>query len=61
MTAVITPWALATIIFFPMGVKISQNVISGAQGAALIPILGKVGKLQLLIAVALAIALLTQR
>jgi 1,4-dihydroxy-2-naphthoate octaprenyltransferase len=57
----ITPWALVTILFLPMAVRISQNVMGGAQGAALIPILGKVGKLQLFIAVALAIALLTQR
>jgi 1,4-dihydroxy-2-naphthoate octaprenyltransferase len=61
ITAFIAPWALLTFIFLPMSVKISQNVISGAQGAALIPILGKVGKLQLLIAATLAIALLIQR
>jgi len=61
ISVLITPWALATIVFLPMAVKISRNVMGGAQGAALIPILGKVGKLQLFIAVTLAIALLAQR
>jgi 1,4-dihydroxy-2-naphthoate octaprenyltransferase len=61
MTFLITPWALVTILFLPMAVRISQNVMGGAQGVALIPILGKVGKLQLFIAVTLAIALLAQR
>jgi 1,4-dihydroxy-2-naphthoate octaprenyltransferase len=61
LSAVITPWALVSIIFVPMSFKISKNVLSGAQGAALIPILGKVGKLQLMIALTLAIALLTKR
>ena len=54
----ITPWSIATIIFLPISVKISQNVMNGAQGPTLIPVLGKVGKLQLMIAATLAIALL---
>ena len=58
LSAFISPWSLATIVFLPISAKICRNVISGAQGTALIPILGKVGKLQLLIAATLAIALL---
>ncbi len=58
LSAFISPWSLATIVFLPISAKICRNVINGAQGAALIPILGKVGKLQLLIAATLAIALL---
>ena len=54
----ITPWSIATIIFLPISVKISQNVMNGAKGHTLIPVLGKVGKLQLMIAATLAIALL---
>lgn len=54
----ITPWSIATIIFLPISVKISQNVMNGAKGPTLIPVLGKVGKLQLMIAATLAIALL---
>ncbi len=57
LSAFISPWSLATIVFLPISAKICRNVISGAQGTALIPILGKVGKLQLLIAATLAIAL----
>ena len=54
----ITPWSIATIIFLPISVKISQNVMNDAKGPTLIPVLGKVGKLQLMIAATLAIALL---
>ena len=58
MAASISPWSLATVVFFPISAKICRNVMNGAQEAALIPVLGKVGKLQLLIAATLAIALL---
>lgn len=58
LSSLITPWSLLTIIFIPSSTKISRAVIQGSQGAALIPILGRVGKLQLSIAAVMAISLL---
>ena len=54
----ITPWTLITLIFLPITLSLISAIRSGASGAALIPLLGKVGKLQLLLSTALAIALL---
>lgn len=58
LAAFITPWALITLIFLPITLSLISAIRAGASGAALIPLLGKVGKLQLLLSTALAIALL---
>lgn len=56
--AFITPWSLLTLLFFPMTSQIIKAIRGGASGSDLIPLLGKVGKLQLLLSTSLAIALL---
>jgi 1,4-dihydroxy-2-naphthoate polyprenyltransferase len=58
LAAFITPWALITLLFVPISLKISRGIRAGATGAQLIPMLGQVGKLQLFLSTSLAIALL---
>ena len=58
LAIVITPWAIATLLLFPITLQIATSIIKGAQGVELIPLLGKTGRLQLLISTTLAIALL---
>jgi len=58
LATVITPWALITLLFTPITLKISRGIQAGAAGAELIPMLGQVGKLQLFLSTSLAIALL---
>jgi 1,4-dihydroxy-2-naphthoate octaprenyltransferase len=54
----ISPWALLTLIFIPTTVQIARGTFAGAKGVELIPMLGKVGKLQLFFSTTLALALL---
>jgi len=58
LAALITPWTLITLLFLPITGKIARGIQSGAAGAQLIPMLGQVGKLQLFLSTALAVALL---
>jgi len=58
---VITPWAAATLLLLPTTLVISRSIWDGAQGAELIPLLGKVGRLHLLVSTTLAMALLAKR
>jgi len=58
LAAFVTPWTLVTLLFLPLTVKIARGVRAGAAGTQLIPMLGQVGKLQLFLSTALAIALL---
>jgi len=58
---VITPWAVATLLLLPTTVVISRSIWDGAKGADLIPLLGKVGRLHLLLSTTLAMALLAKR
>ena len=51
------PWALVSLIVAPLWVKASAPVRSGAQGKALIPVLGLTGKMMLAWAVLSALAL----
>jgi 1,4-dihydroxy-2-naphthoate polyprenyltransferase len=57
---VITPWAVATLLLLPTTVVISRSILDGAKGADLIPLLGKVGRLHLLLSTTLAMALLAK-
>jgi 1,4-dihydroxy-2-naphthoate octaprenyltransferase len=55
--ATLNPWTLLTLTALPLTFSISRSVISGTTGPALIPLLGKTGKLQLLFAALFALAL----
>jgi 1,4-dihydroxy-2-naphthoate octaprenyltransferase len=57
---VITPWAAATLLLLPTTAVISRSIWDGAKGADLIPLLGKVGRLHLLVSTTLAMALLAK-
>ena len=52
------PWTLLTLLLLPMTISLIKAIRAGATGAALIPLLGKTGKLQLRFATALSIGLL---
>jgi len=53
----ITPWGLLTLLVLPLTISISKEIMSGASGKALIPLLGKTGKLQLAMALLITLAL----
>ena len=53
----ITPWGLITLLALPLTIAISKEIMSGASGKALIPLLGKTGKLQLAMALLITLAL----
>ena len=57
IAAFITPWTLITLILLPLTLQIVSKIRAGAAGAELIPLLGKVGKLQLFLSISLAVAL----
>jgi len=58
VAAVITPRTLITVALLPQTYLVIVTVLRGAQGADLIPLLGRVGKLQLYFALGLALALI---
>ena len=58
VAAVITPRTLITVALLPQTYLVVVTVLRGAQGADLIPLLGRVGKLQLYFALGLALALI---
>ena len=58
--ATLVPWSLLTLAVLPITVSISRSVMSGATGAALIPLLGKTGKLQMFFGALFALALAIQ-
>jgi 1,4-dihydroxy-2-naphthoate octaprenyltransferase len=51
------PWAILTIVTAPLSIPLCRAVLAGAQGAALIPLLAKTGKLQLLFSLVFALSL----
>ncbi len=53
----ITPWGLITLLSLPLTFAISKEIMGGASGKALIPLLGKTGKLQLAMALLITLAL----
>ncbi len=57
----ITPWALIVIITLPMQGKLIKATLAGASGAALIPLLGKAGELQLVTSLLITLALAITR
>ena len=52
------PWTLITLLLLPMTISLIRDIRAGAQGAQLIPLLGKTGKLQLRFAILLSLGLL---
>jgi 1,4-dihydroxy-2-naphthoate octaprenyltransferase len=54
-----SPWTMLTLVTLPMSISILKSLLSGSEGAGLIPLLGKTGKLQILFSLALSLALIT--
>jgi 1,4-dihydroxy-2-naphthoate polyprenyltransferase len=52
------PWTLLTLLLLPMTFSLINAIRAGAQGAQLIPLLGKTGTLQLRFAILLSLGLL---
>ena len=55
--AIIRPWALLGLAALPVAIAPVRAVASGAEGPALIPVLGATGRAQLVLGVLLAIGL----
>ena len=55
--ATFKPAALLTLLVAPLTFSLARNVMGGTSGAALIPLLGKTGKLQLIFSALFAVAL----
>ena len=53
-----TPWVALTLLTLPMTISILKSLWLGAEGAGLIPLLGKTGKLQMVFCLALSLALI---
>ena len=53
-----TPWTLLTLATLPLTISILKSLWSGIKGLALIPLLGKTGKLQMFFSLALSLALI---
>ena len=53
-----TPWVALTAVTLPMTISILKSLWSGVEGAGLIPLLGKTGKLQMVFCLALSLALI---
>jgi 1,4-dihydroxy-2-naphthoate octaprenyltransferase len=53
-----TPWVALTLLTLPMTISILKPLWSGIEGAGLIPLLGKTGKLQMVFCLALSLALI---
>jgi len=53
-----TPWVALTLLTLPITISILKALWSGAEGAGLIPLLGKTGKLQMVFCLALSLALI---
>jgi len=54
------PTALLTLLLLPMSISISRQVLRGASGKDLVPVLGRTGKLQLIFSIVFAVALAIQ-
>ena len=52
------PWTMLTLVTLPLTISILNALWSGIQGAELIALLGKTGKLQMLFSLALSLALI---
>ena len=50
-------WVALTLLTLPLAISLSKSVLGGTSGSALIPLLGRTGKLQLLFAITFACSL----
>ena len=57
LLGLVAPWTLTTLLFLPLTISISREILTGISGVALIPLLGKIARLQLIFAVGIALAL----
>jgi 1,4-dihydroxy-2-naphthoate octaprenyltransferase len=55
--ATLIPAAMLTLLVAPMSYSISKLVLSDVSGKDLIPLLGRIGKLQLMFSIVFAVAL----
>ena len=58
LATLITPWTALTVLALPFTLQVIKRIHDGATGQELIPVLGQVGKVQLLLSTTLALALL---
>jgi 1,4-dihydroxy-2-naphthoate octaprenyltransferase len=58
--ATFKPAALLTLLVAPLTFSLARQVMGGTSGAALIPLLGKTGKLQLIFSIVFAVSLAIQ-
>lgn len=58
--ATLIPTALLTLLLLPLSISLSKQVLNGASGRDLIPVLGQTGKLQLMFSIVFALALAIQ-
>ena len=58
--ATLIPTVLLTLLLLPLSLSISRQVLSGASGMELVPVLGRTGKLQLMFSIVFAVALAIQ-
>ena len=58
VASTISIWCVATFALLPLTLSIRKQINAGALGVELIPLLGKTGRLQLLLSTTLALALL---
>jgi 1,4-dihydroxy-2-naphthoate octaprenyltransferase len=58
LAMIVSPWTFFTLFLLPLTWQISKEIVKGARGVDLIPLLGKTGRLQLLLSTILALTLL---
>ncbi|CAB5239416.1 unannotated protein [freshwater metagenome] len=56
--ATLQPWTALTLLALPITISLSRAILQGASKSALIPLLGKTGKLQLIFSALFAVGLL---
>jgi 1,4-dihydroxy-2-naphthoate octaprenyltransferase len=61
LAATISPWVFVMLLIVPLAIRIGVTINQGAQGAALIPLLGKAGALQMFFALLMTFALFMAR
>jgi 1,4-dihydroxy-2-naphthoate octaprenyltransferase len=55
--ATLIPTALLTLLLLPLSISLSKQVLNGASGRDLIPVLGQTGRLQLMFSIVFALAI----
>ena len=55
--SLVRPWALLALLAVPMAFKPMRSVVQGAEGQALIPVLGATGRLEMIYGLLLVVGL----